>query len=657
MAVARSVKVDLGEPEQEKELSLMEKWRRHVEEKKKSGHEAKVGRALATTVLAFQVPSQLYLFMYYIIPYLFMDFDPWFQYYLKVFIVVTSLEFLANFLCVQLYDTKYRISKDNPQPREIHDRWNNPPEKFVPLQLYNNGVSNGDLRDKHGGLPWSHCDICKMDIPPRAHHCNFCKACILKRDHHCFFVGTCIGFRNQRYFVIMAFYTFINGLGGGIFTLKYLSDIYWPSASWTDFVLPITVYRTLFDNIPLHIGIMIYHCYAEFLFGSVGLFYFLSQMLIIGQGKTLYELAHEIPVKSLNSVNANFVSVLVNMAVARSVTVDVQSTAEEEEPKSLMEKFRKHIEEKKKKGHHGKYGMYYCWALWVFQTPTQLYMAYYYVIPYLLHDFTDWTQYYVKVIYTICAIQTLGNLVCTTLYSTKYEKSRDKPDVQGIRERWENPPDQFLPLNGTPNGHLPDDGGLPWTYCDECDMMKPPRAHHCKCCRACILKRDHHCFVVGKCIGHYNQRYFVVLTFYATIVGWAGIISTFAYLHMFYWSDSVWTDYVFPVTIFRGVFGTIPPHITIMIIHMYTASFIGILGFFYFSSQLTIVSKGITLYELAKQVPIRNTNSVNANFVTVFGNFWFLNFFFPMTILFPVKEDGTYWKGVKLDHNGNYKES
>uniref|UniRef100_K1QA77 Palmitoyltransferase n=1 Tax=Magallana gigas TaxID=29159 RepID=K1QA77_MAGGI len=618
MAVSRAVTINLEEPDDESKLTLMEKWRKHVEKKRKEGHDAKVGICVVT-------------------------------------------KFCANYLCVRLYDTMYRTTRDNPQPKEIHERWRNPPEKFVPLHPNRNGTPNGHVEDNHGGLPWTYCDVCELKIPPRTHHCYFCKACILKRDHHCFMVGTCIGHKNQRYFVVMAFWTMVCGLFGGVFTFVYIKHLHWPFAPWTDFFLPLTIYRTLWHgSIPLHIGLMIYHLHMEFLFGALGTFYFISQMLIISQGKTLYELTKEVPVKSSNSVNSNYVSVFVsNMAVARSVKVEIPTNeAEEDEPSTLMGKWRKHYEEKKREGHQSRRMLYLCWALWVFQTPTQPYMAFAHIIPYIMYEFTDWTQYYVKVIYIFCVIQTLGNLVCVTLYSTRYVKTRDRPEAQEVRERWENAPDQFgLPMAEVLNGHLPDNGGIPWSYCDKCDMMKPPRAHHCKVCKACILKRDHHCFVIGTCVGHYNQRYFVVLTFYATIVGFGGVVLTACYLSMLYWPEAVWTDFLLPVAIYRGLFGAMKGYIAIMIVHLYTASFIGLFGLLYFTSQLIIVTKGVTLYELAKNVPIRNNKSTNANFVEVFGNFWFLNFIFPMTIMFPLENDGTTWKGIKLDHNSNYQGS
>ena len=38
---------------------------------------------------------------------------------------------------------------------------------------------------------------------------------------------------------------------------------------------------------------------------------------------------------------------------------------------------------------------------------------------------------------------------------------------------------------------------LSWKYCNACQIMAPPRSHHCKICNKCVLKRDHHCFLTG----------------------------------------------------------------------------------------------------------------------------------------------------------------
>jgi hypothetical protein len=53
--------------------------------------------------------------------------------------------------------------------------------------------------------------------------------------------------------------------------------------------------------------------------------------------------------------------------------------------------------------------------------------------------------------------------------------------------------------------------------CFTCKIIKPDRAYHCKKCAKCILKRDHHCPWLNTCIGHSNQKYFILFLFYSVV--------------------------------------------------------------------------------------------------------------------------------------------
>ncbi|WVR05338.1 hypothetical protein IAU60_002352 [Kwoniella sp. DSM 27419] len=46
-------------------------------------------------------------------------------------------------------------------------------------------------------------------------------------------------------------------------------------------------------------------------------------------------------------------------------------------------------------------------------------------------------------------------------------------------------------------------------YCKTCEHYKPPRAHHCRQCKTCVLKLDHHCPWIGNCVGFHNQGHFL----------------------------------------------------------------------------------------------------------------------------------------------------
>lgn len=51
--------------------------------------------------------------------------------------------------------------------------------------------------------------------------------------------------------------------------------------------------------------------------------------------------------------------------------------------------------------------------------------------------------------------------------------------------------------------------------CKGCDMMRPPRASHCRQCDVCVAQFDHHCIILNSCIGRDNISPFVWLIFAA----------------------------------------------------------------------------------------------------------------------------------------------
>ncbi|PKA64900.1 putative S-acyltransferase [Apostasia shenzhenica] len=54
-------------------------------------------------------------------------------------------------------------------------------------------------------------------------------------------------------------------------------------------------------------------------------------------------------------------------------------------------------------------------------------------------------------------------------------------------------------------------------YCQKCSHYKPPRAHHCRVCKRCVLKMDHHCTWINNCVGHANYKVFFVFVLYSVI--------------------------------------------------------------------------------------------------------------------------------------------
>jgi hypothetical protein len=52
------------------------------------------------------------------------------------------------------------------------------------------------------------------------------------------------------------------------------------------------------------------------------------------------------------------------------------------------------------------------------------------------------------------------------------------------------------------------------SFCDTCNILRPPRSFHCSTCGVCVEVHDHHCPWVGTCVGHRNIRYFIAFVFW-----------------------------------------------------------------------------------------------------------------------------------------------
>ena len=80
------------------------------------------------------------------------------------------------------------------------------------------------------------------------------------------------------------------------------------------------------------------------------------------------------------------------------------------------------------------------------------------------------------------------------------------------------------------------------TFCQECMIIRPFRAHHCGRCDNCVEWFDHHCPWLANCIGRWNYKYFMcLLTSICAEACWGIIISV--------WYISWWTGALMLVNI------------------------------------------------------------------------------------------------------------
>ncbi|ORZ18939.1 DHHC palmitoyltransferase-domain-containing protein [Absidia repens] len=107
----------------------------------------------------------------------------------------------------------------------------------------------------------------------------------------------------------------------------------------------------------------------------------------------------------------------------------------------------------------------------------------------------------------------LGPLNLGILILSYYYYLAINTDPGKVPEGWEPP----YSLIQTPDQVQAEKGETGPRFCRSCDAYKPPRAHHCRVCRRCILKMDHHCPWINNCVGHGNYPYFFRFVFFVSL--------------------------------------------------------------------------------------------------------------------------------------------
>lgn len=187
-----------------------------------------------------------------------------------------------------------------------------------------------------------------------------------------------------------------------------------------------------------------------------------------------------------------------------------------------------------------------------------------------------------------------------------------------------------------------------WKPCFICQVHRPPRTHHCVLCGTCVLKRDHHCFFTGSCIGLFNQRHFIVFTFWSFAATLYSLIHAAIYTFTHFTVRNSLLDLFLPATLTRWCLGCVSGFDTLMVCLLYSLIWFCFTSFGFFLEQLRLVASGVTSFEIDNKIKIVNTNSKIDNIRGVFGKKWLLNFVFPLHTLYRQRDDGVHWNNIKL---------
>ena len=182
-----------------------------------------------------------------------------------------------------------------------------------------------------------------------------------------------------------------------------------------------------------------------------------------------------------------------------------------------------------------------------------------------------------------------------------------------------------------------------WPYCGRCLCHCPPRAHHCRVCDVCVLKRDHHCWFAGCCVGHANHRYYVCAITYMLI---AAVYGNF--YHYSFMTDRLEHLGRFGIPVCIAI-----PHFCAMFgylsLYQFLVSVLSFIGFFLLVmlSVLVLIEVrqiwcGQTRHERQRK-DFMYDNGVVENVRAVFGERWYVAWLCPW-IGSPLPENGVFFR-------------
>lgn len=185
---------------------------------------------------------------------------------------------------------------------------------------------------------------------------------------------------------------------------------------------------------------------------------------------------------------------------------------------------------------------------------------------------------------------------------------------------------------------LPSTLGPHWRFCPTCECTAPPRSWHCNTCDTCILKRDHHCIFTGSCVGHYNQRYFIVFLFYTAIsTAYATIFNIFYIRNNMIFDPASVFRLMFPLAMIFVDMSEIQVHLMLCVVVVIGGVFTGVLLYYHVDLMLM----GAITYEKNKNIRIYDIGK-KPNIVEVLGERWYLVWLSPF-VDSKLPNDGINW--------------
>ncbi|TIA88836.1 hypothetical protein E3P99_02357 [Wallemia hederae] len=90
---------------------------------------------------------------------------------------------------------------------------------------------------------------------------------------------------------------------------------------------------------------------------------------------------------------------------------------------------------------------------------------------------------------------------------SKSRKEKNPPSAETLDSANQYPPTFRL-----------QDPKLEATFCQECQLWRPPRAHHDRHARRCVWEFDHYCPWIGQSIGGNNHKHFITFLFWCVVI-------------------------------------------------------------------------------------------------------------------------------------------